>query len=39
MVKSKELTGTAEYLTLYTRYRLNRCRYNRGRLCFMGLHR
>jgi len=30
MVKSEELIGTAEYLTLYARCRINRCRYNRG---------
>jgi len=27
MVNSEELIGTAEYLTLYGRYRINRC-YN-----------
>ena len=32
MVKSEELTGTTEYPTLYTRYRVNRCRYKRVRL-------
>jgi hypothetical protein len=32
MVKSEELIGTTEYLTLYTRHRINRCRYNRDRL-------
>jgi hypothetical protein len=30
MVNSEELTGTTEYLTLYTECRINRCRYNRG---------
>jgi hypothetical protein len=30
MVNSEELIGTAEHLTLYTRCRLNRSRYNRG---------
>jgi hypothetical protein len=32
MVNSEELIGTAEYLTVWTRYRLNRCRYNRVQL-------
>jgi hypothetical protein len=32
MVDSEELIGTTEYLTLCTRCRLNRCRYNRVRL-------
>jgi len=32
MVNSGELIGTAEYLTLYTKFRINRCRYNRVRL-------
>jgi hypothetical protein len=32
MVNSEALTGTTEYLTLYTRCRINRCRYNRVRL-------
>jgi hypothetical protein len=32
MVNSEELIGTTEYLTLYTRCRINRCRYNRVRL-------
>ena len=31
MVNDEELTGTAEYLTLQTRCRINRCRYNRIR--------
>ena len=31
MVNSEELIGTAEYLTLQARYRINRCRYNRVR--------
>jgi len=29
MVNSQELIGTTDVLTLYTRYRINRCRYNR----------
>jgi hypothetical protein len=29
MGNSEELIGTTEYLTLYARYRINRCRYNR----------
>ena len=33
MVKSKELNGTAEYLTLQKRCEINRCRYNRVVLC------
>ena len=33
MVNSGELIGTAEYLTLCTTFRINRCRYNRVRLC------
>jgi hypothetical protein len=32
MVNSEELIGTTEYMTLYTKYRINRCRYNRVRL-------
>jgi hypothetical protein len=32
VVSSVELTGTTEYVTLYTRCRINRCRYNRVRL-------
>ena len=32
MVNSEELTVTAEYLTLYSRCRINRYRYNRVRL-------
>jgi hypothetical protein len=32
MVNSEELIGTKEYLTLQTRYRINRCRYNRVQL-------
>ena len=31
MVNSEELIGSTEYLTLYTRRRINRCRYNRVR--------
>ena len=34
MVKSKELIGSTECLTLQARYRINRCRYNRARFCF-----
>jgi hypothetical protein len=34
MVKSEELIGTTEYLTLHTRCRINRCRYIRVRLNF-----
>jgi hypothetical protein len=33
MVNSEELIGTIEYLMLWTRCRINRCRYNRVRLC------
>jgi hypothetical protein len=33
MVSSEELIGTAEYLTLQTSCHVNRCRYNRVRLC------
>jgi hypothetical protein len=33
-VNSEELIGTTEHVTLYTRCRLNRCRYNRVRLYF-----
>ena len=29
---SEQLIGTPEYLTLYARCRINRCRYNRVRL-------
>jgi len=29
---SEELAGTTEYLTLYTRCHINRCRYKRVRL-------
>jgi len=32
MVNSEELIGTTGYLTLYTRCRINRFRYNRVRL-------
>jgi hypothetical protein len=32
MVNSEELIGTTEHGTLYTRCRLNRCRYNRVRV-------
>ena len=33
MVSSKELIGTGEWLTILTRCRINRCRYNRSQLC------
>jgi hypothetical protein len=32
MYNSKELIGTTGHVTLYTKCRLNRCRYNRVRL-------
>jgi len=35
MVNSEELVGTTECLTLYARFRMNRCRYNRVRLLFL----
>jgi hypothetical protein len=35
MDNSEELIGTTKYLTLYARYRINRCRYNRVRLCLI----
>jgi hypothetical protein len=31
MVNSEKLIGTTEYLTLYTRCQINRCRYKRVR--------
>jgi hypothetical protein len=34
MVKSDEIIGTTEYLTLYARCRVNRCRFKRVVLCF-----
>jgi hypothetical protein len=37
VVKSKELIGAAEYLTLYAGFRINRCRYNRVPLNVLGL--
>ena len=37
MVKCEELIGTAEHLTLWTGYRLNRGRYNRVCLYTKGL--
>ena len=37
MVNSEELIGTTEYLALYTRCRINRCRYKRGRLYMVKL--
>jgi hypothetical protein len=39
MVKSEELICTTEYLTLKTRCRINRCRYNRVRLDFYTIAR
>jgi hypothetical protein len=33
VVNGAELIGTTEHLTLYTRCRINRCRYNRVQLC------
>ena len=33
MVNSEELIGTTEYATIYTRRRINQCRYNRIRFC------
>jgi hypothetical protein len=39
MVNSEELIGTTEHLTLYTRCRINRRRYNRVRLyIYHGAH-
>jgi hypothetical protein len=35
MVNNEELIGTTEYLTLWTRCRINQCRYNRVRLYFV----
>ena len=35
MVNSDELMGTTEYLTLYARCRISRCRYNQVRLYFL----
>ena len=32
MVNSEELIGATAYPTLYTKFRTNRCRYNRVRL-------
>jgi hypothetical protein len=37
MVNSVELIGTTEYLTIYTRCRINRCRYNRVRMYFKAM--
>jgi hypothetical protein len=34
MVNSEEIIGSTEYLALYTRCHINRCRYNRVRLHF-----
>jgi hypothetical protein len=39
MVNSEELIGTTDYLTLYTRCHINRCRYNRVRLYNVFLRR
>jgi hypothetical protein len=33
MVNNEELIGTTEYLALYMKCRMNRCRYNRVRPC------
>jgi hypothetical protein len=42
MVNIEELIGTTEHVTLYTRCRLSRCRYNQVRLYivnpFVGRH-
>jgi hypothetical protein len=35
MVNNEKLIGTTEYLTLKSRFRKNRCRYNRVRLYFL----
>jgi hypothetical protein len=35
MVNGKELIGATEYVTLQTRCRINRCRYNRGSTEYM----
>jgi len=32
MVTARNVTVVTEYLAFYTRYRINRCRYNRLRL-------
>jgi len=37
MVNNEELIGSTGYLTLWTRCRVTRCRYNRVRL-FSGIH-
>jgi len=38
MVNNEELIGITEYRTLYTRRRINRCRYKRVRLyLYLGL--
>jgi len=34
-VNSEKLTGTAKYLTLYTRCRINQCCYNRAQMQFL----
>ena len=36
MVNSEELIGIIECLALYTGCRINRCRYNRVRVCAFG---
>ena len=38
MGKSEELFRTTEYLTLYSKYRINRCLYNRVRLYIISAH-
>jgi hypothetical protein len=37
MVNSEILVGTTKCLTLYTRCRINRCRYNRFECIYNGL--
>jgi hypothetical protein len=39
MVISEELIVITEYLTLYTRCRTNRCRYNRSRLYILSFQK
>jgi hypothetical protein len=38
VVNSEKLIGTTEYLTLYTRCRINRCRYNRVRPVYIYIY-
>jgi hypothetical protein len=38
MVNSEELIGTTEYLTLYTRCGINRCRYKRATYEHSGMY-